>query len=129
MKPGLRIGDGVTIKVVVTPEMYARFAGEIVHRTYSTVTMIYHMEWASRQIILPFLEEDEEGMGSEVKAKHLAPSPAGSQLTITAEVIGLKNNKVITKVSAQNEKELIGIGEVTQVILSKDRIRELVEDI
>ncbi|PLR78554.1 thioesterase [Bacillus sp. V3-13] len=128
MKPGLRIGDEATIRAVVTPDMFACFAGDIVHRAYSTVTMVYHMEWASRQIILPFLEEHEEGMGSEVKVKHLAPSPEGSQLTITAQVLDLKHNKVVTKVSARNEKELIGIGAVTQVILSKDRIRELVEN-
>ncbi|HLO12197.1 MAG TPA: hotdog domain-containing protein [Pseudoneobacillus sp.] len=124
MKPGLQIGQTATIKTQVSAEMFAQFEGEVVHPAYSTVSMIYHMEWASRKIILPFLEEDEEGMGSAVSAKHLAPSPAGSHLTITAKVVQYERNLVVTEVSVFQGTELVGIGEVKQVILSKRKIAE-----
>lgn len=125
MKPGLRIGQTATIQTQVTSQMFAQFEGEIIHPAYSTVTMIYHMEWASRKIILPFLEEHEEGMGGAVSAKHLAASPEGSQLTITAELIEYKENIVITKVSVFRETELVGTGEVKQVILPKQTITQM----
>jgi len=127
MKQGLTKGQTVTIEVKVTPEMFAQFEGRVVHPAYSTVSMIYHMEWASRQIILPFLEEHEEGMGGSVSAKHLLPSPEGAVLTITAELSEFKENVIVTDVMVKNGEKLVGTGEVKQVILPKSKITSLLE--
>lgn len=125
MKPGLSIGQSATIRTTVSSDLFAQFEGEVVHPTYSTVSMIYHMEWASRQIILPFLEEDEEGMGGAVSAQHLGPAPEGTHLRIIAELIKYERNIVITKVSVFRDTEIIGTGEVKQVILPKKKIAEM----
>ncbi|MFD2443974.1 thioesterase family protein [Bacillus sp. CGMCC 1.16607] len=125
MKPGLEVGQTETIYTKVTPNMFAQFEGNVVHPAYSTVSMIYHMEWASRKIILPYLEDHEEGMGGAVSAKHIAASPEGSQLTIKAELIEYNRNIVVTKVSVFRESELVGIGEVKQVIVPKQKIMEM----
>lgn len=127
MKQGLKEGLTATIEVQVTPEMFAQFEGKVIHRVYSTVSMIYHMEWVSRQIILPFLEEHEEGMGGAVSAKHLAPSPEGSMLTITAVLSRVKDNIITTDVSVSKGTKMIGTGEVKQVILPKSKITSLLE--
>lgn len=129
MKPGLMEGHTSTINVTVTPDMFAQFEGKIIHPAYSTVSMVYHMEWASRQIILPYLEEDEEGMGGAVTVKHIAASPEGSKVTVTATLHQFIDNIVITKVTAHNEKGLIGVGEVKQVILSKAKIAAILQDL
>jgi fluoroacetyl-CoA thioesterase len=128
LKPGLNIGQTESLQITVSSDMFAQFEGTVVHPTYSTVSMIYHMEWASRKIILPFLEEDEEGMGGAVSAKHLAPAPEGSKLTIIAELIEYDRNIVITKVSVIRDTELIGIGEVKQVILPKLKIAKMLNN-
>jgi fluoroacetyl-CoA thioesterase len=128
LKPGLKVGQTESIQITVSKEMFAQFEGEVVHPTYSTVSMIYHMEWASRKIILPFLTEEEEGMGGAVSAKHLAPAPEGTQLTIIAELIEYDRNIVITKVSVLKDTELIGIGEVKQVILPKRKITKMLNN-
>lgn len=125
MKQGMKIGDTAVVQAVVTPEMFAQFEGVVVHPAYSTVSMVYHMEWASRQIILPYLEEHEEGMGAAVTVKHVAPTAEGSLVTVTATVKELRDNVVITDVEAKNETGVIGIGEVKQVILPKQKIREM----
>jgi fluoroacetyl-CoA thioesterase len=128
LKSGLNIGQTESIQITVSSDMFAQFDGIVVHPTYSTVSMIYHMEWASRKIILPFLEEDEEGMGGAVSAKHLAPAPEGSKLTIIAELIEYDRNIVITKVSVFRDTELIGIGEIKQVILPKRKITKMLNN-
>lgn len=128
MIPGLIVGQTESIQITVSKEMFAQFEGIVVHPTYSTVSMIYHMEWVSRKIILPFLEDDEEGMGGAVSAKHLAPAPEGTQLTIIAELIDYDRNIVITKVSVLRDTELIGIGEVKQVILPKIKIAKMLNN-
>ncbi|HEX6923330.1 MAG TPA: thioesterase [Bacillales bacterium] len=122
MKPGMEVGQKATITANVTPEMYAQFEGNVVHPAYSTVSMVYHMEWAARQIILPYLEEHEEGIGGAVSAKHLAPTSAGETVEVTAMLTELKGRAVITAVEVRNSKGIAGEGEVTQFILPKEQI-------
>ncbi|MFC7391745.1 thioesterase family protein [Scopulibacillus cellulosilyticus] len=119
MKPGMKIGQTATVKAVVTPDMFAQFEGQVVHPALSTVSMVYYMEWAARQIILPFLEEHEEGIGGAVSVKHIAPTTEGDKISATATLTELKGNAVITSVEVYNTKRLIGKGEVTQFILDK----------
>ncbi|SFA50070.1 Thioesterase superfamily [Parageobacillus thermantarcticus] len=127
MKPGMRVGDTAVVEAVVTPDMFAQFEGNVVHPAYSTVSMVYHMEWASRKIILPYLEEHEEGMGAAVSVKHIAPTAEGSTVTVTATVTEIRDNVVVTKVEAKNETQVIGIGEVKQVILPKRKITQMLQ--
>ncbi|MGV3489589.1 MAG: thioesterase family protein [Tuberibacillus sp.] len=123
MKPGMTIGQTATITATVTPDMFASFEGKVVHPAYSTVSMVYHMEWAARQIILPFLEPHEEGIGGAVSVKHLAPTPEGETITVTATLTELKGRSVVTEVVVQNSKEIVGKGAVTQFILDKNDIK------
>jgi fluoroacetyl-CoA thioesterase len=127
MKPGMKVGDTAVVEAVVTPDMFAQFEGNVVHPAYSTVSMVYHMEWASRKIILPYLEEHEEGMGVAVSVKHIAPTTEGSTVTVTATVTEIRDNVVVTKVEAKNEMQVIGIGEVKQVILPKQKIAQMLQ--
>ena len=123
MKPGMMIGQVATISAVVTPDMFASFEGKVVHPAYSTVSMVYHMEWAARQIILPYLEDHEEGIGGAVTVKHLAPTPEGETITATATLTEIKGRAVITEVVVRNSREIVGKGEVTQFILNKNEIQ------
>lgn len=124
----MEIGQTATIEFEVTPDMFASFEGKVVHEAYSTVSMVYHMEWVSRKIILPYLEAHEEGMGGAVSIKHIAPTTSKTRVKVKATLIELKNNIVITKTEAWNEQGLIGHGEVKQVILSKEKITQMIND-
>ncbi|MCP3738375.1 thioesterase family protein [Rossellomorea sp. BNER] len=127
MKSGMKVGLQASITFTVTPDMFAQFEGKVVHPVYSTVSMVYHMEWASRKIILPYLEDEEEGMGGAVTIQHLAPSGEGSTVTVTATVTKIIKNVVITMVEARNQREIIGTGEVKQVVLPKSKIGRLID--
>lgn len=124
MKAGVQIGESKTMTVEVTKEMVAQFAGEVVHPVYSTASMVYHMEWVSRQLLIPYLEADEEGMGAAVSVKHLAPSGLGTKVKLTATISAVSDRRMTTVVTAENAVGLIGKGEVTQVILPKKVIQE-----
>lgn len=120
MKTGLKVGAEAVVTAMVTEEMFAQFEGNIVHRAYSTVAMVYHMEWASRKIILPYLEEHEEGVGGAVSVKHIAPTAEGTMVYVKAVVTKLTPNVIVTAVEIRNESGLIGIGEVKQGIVLKE---------
>ncbi|WP_431312292.1 thioesterase family protein [Sporosarcina oncorhynchi] len=124
----MNVGREETIVITVTEDMFASFEGQVVHPVYSTVAMTHHMEWVSRKIILPFLEDDEEGMGASVQLKHLSASPLGTTVSLTATLVEYRDNKVVTKVTASNHLGLIGKGEVVQVILPKVKIMEKLKE-
>ncbi|MGD6833940.1 thioesterase family protein [Sutcliffiella halmapala] len=126
MKPGLKEGTQKSLTVKVTPSMFAQFEGKVVHPVYSTATMVYHMEWVSRQIILPFLEDGEEGMGAEVSVKHLSPAIEGTELVLEAKVISVNRNSILTEVTVKAEERLVGSGEVRQAVLSKSKINRII---
>jgi fluoroacetyl-CoA thioesterase len=130
MKSGLAVGHTAVITTEVIPGMYAQFEGNVVHPVYSTVSMVYHMEWASRKIILPYLEDHEEGMGAKVNVEHIAPAKSGSSLEIKANVIKYERNIIVTEVTVRDRENdrLVGKGEVKQVVLPKEKIKERIKE-
>jgi predicted thioesterase len=122
MKQGLELGHQETISIVVTEEMAASFAGQMVHPVLSTVHMVYYMEWAGRKVILPFLEEGEEGVGATIHIRHIAPAPIGKRVDFTATVIERTDNKVVCQVKAEHDRAVVGEGEFVQVILPLAKI-------
>lgn len=125
MKDSLQEGIQEQMSFTVTEEMFAKFGEKLIHPTYSTVSMVYHMEWVAYKLLLPHLEEDEVGMGAEVVVKHLAPSLEGSKVTLTATVTNIKPNRLTTDITIHNDKGLIGEGKVVQAIVSKEKAKEL----
>ena len=112
------------VSVVVTDAMTVDFEelGRI-HPLYATYWLCKHMEEAGRKIIIPFLEEGEEGIGSAVSARHLAPAVAGERVDVVAEHVTTERNRVRVRCRATNAAgRLIGEGETEQAILPRERI-------
>lgn len=64
MKPGLIPGAEISFVVTVTPDMYPAFDGIVIHEVMSTVSMIYYMEKAGREMIVPFWKKKRKDRGS-----------------------------------------------------------------
>lgn len=124
MKPGIVPGCVETVEVTVTEEMCPSFAGETVHPTMSTVSMVYYMEWVGRKIILPYLEDDEEGIGASICVKHAAPAPVGKQVRFFAEATEVSHRRVVCRVWAEHDRACVGEGTFTQVISPRHKILE-----
>lgn len=126
MKPGLRPGAEATVTVTVTPDMLATFE-ELgpVHPFYSTWSMVRHMELASRKIILPYLEADEDAVGHSISVTHLAPTTTGSRITARARLLEVDGRRIICALEARNDREKIGEGTNVQVLMSKARLAEM----
>lgn len=120
MKSGLSIGHTETVEIEVTPDMVACFEGKTVHELYSTSFLVQHMELAARKLIVPYLEENEEGMGCHVEVSHLALTLPGMTVEIKATISDIRDNKVVVDVEASNLRGKIARGTVTQAIVDKE---------
>lgn len=125
MKPGLLPGHRAEVTVTVTEDMVAWFEElGVVHRVYSTWTMVRHLELASRKVILPFLEPEEDAVGHSISVTHFAPTQVGEQVTARATLVRIEGNRIICALEARNDREKVGAGENVQVVLPRTRLAE-----
>ncbi|MEW9104972.1 thioesterase family protein [Paenibacillus sp.] len=124
MKPGLAPGAEISFSVTVTPDMHPAFDGTTIHEVMSTVTMIYYMEKAGRKMIVPFLEEEEEGSGFALDIKHVGPAVDGQEVTFRAVCTEVGAKRIVCEVTAETRINLVGKGTFTQAIFDKETMAE-----
>ncbi len=129
MKPGLKIGMTTELEVTVTPNMTAVFDGAEVHHLFSTSSLVQHLEWASRKLLEPYFDDNEEGMGYHIEVSHLMPTIPGMPVKLHATVCDIKDSKVVCEVEAFNPRGKIARGTVTQAVVAKswldNKIKEM----
>ena len=130
MKPGFQPGIVREVTVVVTTDMCPAFDGIIVHRVYSTWSAAHHFELAARKVLVDFLEEHEEGIGSHLSVHHLAPCPVGRTVRIRAELVEVSDDhhpRVVCHVSAHDGHRLLARGKQVQVVMNKEYLNRYIE--
>lgn len=123
MRP-IPAGFTQTLTVTVTDEMTVEFAelGKL-HPVYATYWMARHFEEAGRKIILPFLEEGEGGIGTQVDVTHRASALPGMTVTVTATFDRMDGRRIHATMRAVNELgDEIGTGTTTQMVLAQEKI-------
>jgi len=128
MKPGLEVGQTHEFDIKVTKEMRAQFGEETVHDLYSTSALVHHMEWASRKLLIPYLESHEEGMGSHVEVSHLMLTPTNTKVRIRATVLEIRDRKLVCEVEAFNVRGKIARGTVTQTVVELAWVQEKMKE-
>lgn len=113
-----------TLDVLVTDDMTVQFSElGAVHPVYATYWLARHFEEAGRKIILPFLDDGEGGIGSQVEVTHTASALPGMRVTVTAVLGRVEGRRVFCRMSAVNELgDDIGRGMTAQVVLAQERI-------
>lgn len=112
------VGTSHTHPLLVTPEVTIDFLGNDEARVLSTPHLIGFMEWAARNAVLPYLDSDEDSVGTIVEVKHLAATPVGMAVTCTATVTAVEGRRVSYRLEARDEAELIGEGTHERFIIS-----------
>jgi fluoroacetyl-CoA thioesterase len=109
MKEGLVPGLRHTDTYVTTLDMRAR---QLIADVLSTPAMIGLMEKTSVDLTTPYLEDNEQSVGTHVDVRHRAPTRIGQTIVVTAELLACEGNKLRFAVSATNDQG-IKIGEGT----------------
>ena len=128
MKPGFEPGISREITIEVTDDMCPAFDGVVIHRCYSTWSLAHHMETAARKVLVDFLDDHEEGVGAHVSVDHHAPCKVGKTVRIRAELTELHHNRVVCEVTAHDGDRLLAQGKQVQVVMDKQRIRQMIQE-
>ena len=109
MKDGMVPGLTHRQTYVTTPEMRAK---QLAADIFSTPAMIGLMEYTCVLLVAPHLDENEQTVGIHVDVRHMAPTKIGQRVTVTSELLEVKDNKLRFALSAVNDQG-IKIGEGT----------------
>lgn len=120
MKP-IPTGIAGSYSLLVTPEVAIDFLGTDEARVLATPFLIGYMELTARNAIQPFLDENEDSVGTTVNIRHLAATPVGMSVQFRAEVTAVEGRRVAFKVEARDETELIGEGTHERFVIDVPR--------
>jgi predicted thioesterase len=79
------------------------------------------MEKAAWMAIAPALDEGDSSVGTKLSISHLSASPVGLKVWAESEVTAVDGKRIEFKVTAGDEKGLIGEGTHERFIITNDR--------
>jgi len=123
MVPGL-IGKS---EMIVKEEDLVSRLGEVAVNVLSTPRLIQLLEGAAIEAIHEFIPADKVSLGTEVKIKHLSPTPLGMKVTANAILKRIDKKRLYFLVDAFDELEKVAEGEHIRVLVSKDQFLQKVE--
>jgi fluoroacetyl-CoA thioesterase len=109
MKDGMVPGLTHTQTYGTTLDMRAK---QLASDIFSTPAMIGLMEYTCVLLVAPYLHENEQTVGIHVDVRHMAATKIGQSVTVTAELLEVKDNKLRFALSAVNDQG-VKIGEGT----------------
>jgi fluoroacetyl-CoA thioesterase len=106
----IRVGMTGRTEVVVTRDLTVGAHVDGMPFVYATPMMIMAMEVASGQAVKEHLPAGWVTVGSEVNVRHLAPTPAGRTVVVTARVEEVGGRTLLFAVEAHDGVRKIGEG-------------------
>ena len=129
MSANLDIPVGVRAcrEITVTRELTVAHYHPDMPEVYGTPMMIYLMEVVSAQALHPYLPEGWVSVGAEVNVRHLAATPVGAVVTVTAEITGVDRSRVSFHVDAHDGVDHIGSGTHVRAVVENRRLLQGIE--
>lgn len=117
IQPGMR-GEYVAH---VGPETPLADFGPDSPRVLSSPWMLWCMEHAAREAVASYLPAGHDTAGVGFDFLHLAPTPEGSTVTATAEVVEVDGQQITFKIEAHDGSELVGKGTHVRAVIDVER--------
>ena len=122
------VGAIGTSSIVVGDEHTAPFVGSGRVPVLATPVMINLIEAAALDACEHLLPAGHQSLGTHLDVTHIAATPDGFKVTATAEVIAVDGRNIHFKVSARDERDLIGEGKHERVVVNVERFDKRVQE-
>jgi predicted thioesterase len=126
MKAKPRIGAVGEVQFVVEEKHVIDFAGDGMPAVLCTPWLIWFLEHAAREAVLPLLEAGESTVGQHIDVEHFAATPPGHRVTCRARAIHIEGNAVLFQLEADDGHEPIARGLHKLRVIRCDRFAEKV---
>jgi predicted thioesterase len=117
----LVVGLSATLDRTVSDDDTAAAVGSGSLPVLGTPRLLAWCEAATCAAVEPCLAEGQTTVGTRMSIEHLAASPVGSAVSISASTIHVDGRLVRFSVAARQDGKLVGSGEVTRVLVDADR--------
>ena len=123
LKPGL---EGHA-EIVVGDEHTAPRIGSGRVRVLATPVMINLMEAAALDAVENLIPAGHQSLGTRLDVRHIAATPVGMRVRATAKLLAVDGRTLEFRVEAHDEKDLIGDGGHTRLVVNVARFDQRVQ--
>jgi len=106
MKPTLQPGLEGKMPLTVDTGRTIDFIGESA-RVYSTPALLYDLEVACRNLVLPHLDAGEDSVGTRVEMDHIAATPLGMSVELTVRLAEVNGRALVFELEGRDAAEPI----------------------
>jgi len=103
-------GTRLERNLLVTSEVAIDFLGNEEARVLSTPHLVAFLEMASRDAVKGLLDPGQDTVGTRIDLRHLAATPIGMHVRLSAEVTAVEDRRITFRIEAHDEREKIGEG-------------------
>ncbi len=121
MKSGLRVGLVGEQRRTVEGAHLIDFMGPDVPGVLATSWLVWFMEHAARNAILPYMDDGEDSVGTDMQIQHTAPTPQGLEVACRARVVRVDGQTVTFTIEAHDGRESIGKALHKRAVVLKSR--------
>ena len=115
-KEELKVGRILDVEWVAGPQHSAENFGNPGVPVFATPAVVWLLDSLAHQVIVPTLDKDQGTLGTKIDIEHLAATPIGLKVRARAEVVQIDGKRVLVKVEAHDEAEMIARGTIERYI-------------
>jgi fluoroacetyl-CoA thioesterase len=124
----LAVGMTHAITVPVTTDLTAAHLQLGAAAVFSTPSMVWLLEHTAQELAQKHLSSGQTTVGAEVFVRHLAPTPAGMNVTARVQITELDGRRITFTGEIFDEKEKVGEGRHVRLIVDHSRFMAKSED-
>lgn len=132
MRDILRPGMSETIEFDIprektVPFLYPEFREfQEIPEVFATGYMVGLMECCCIRSLACALEPGEGSLGTLINVTHVAPTPPGGRVTVTATVEEVAGRKIVWRIVARDDIDVIGEGKIGRAVVQWERFNQMV---
>ena len=104
---------------VAEPDTARRWRNDL--PVLATPVLLWLSEVTAMAALADYLEDDEMTVGLSHESSHLAATPLGWQVSLTARLVERRGNKLVFEVSAHDATDEVLRGRHTRAVVSRTR--------
>ena len=128
MKSLPKVGTSGEVRFTVADQHAIDFADTQMPAVLSTPWLIWFLEHAARDAVVPLLDTGESTVGTHVDVQHLAPTPVRHEVVCRARVYHAEGTLISFQLEARDEHELIARGMHKLRVIRCDRFASRVQE-